>query len=281
MQLVTLFEREAESQDNVLSERLSALYGGRLCFLHPEQRRPFIIGNFVQTLDGIVSWNLPGWSSGGAISGFNGEDRFIMALLRSCADAVMVGAGTLRDDTGHVWTPGFIYPDLESDFMDLRRHLGKSHRGPLNVIVSGSGRIDLKEKVFSTDGVTTVILTTRQGNERLEKDYGKRLAGVTEARVLPGQEELNPGDIASILHSEYGAELILNEGGPRLFSAFLRTRLCDELFLTVAPHIGGNLAPRPHFAEWASFGPSDAPSGALITVKRPAIGSHLYLRYRL
>jgi hypothetical protein len=117
MQLVTLFEREAESQDNVLSERLSALYGGRLCFLHHEQRRPFIIGNFVQTLDGIVSWNLPGWSSGGAISGFNGEDRFIMALLRSCADAVMSGPLDLSIRTWNqtLWISGGISANLIAD----------------------------------------------------------------------------------------------------------------------------------------------------------------------
>jgi len=279
MQLITLFEEEEGSRSNVLSEKLSALYGGPLDFYSPKKERPLIVGNFVQTLDGIISWKIPGWSSGGAISGSNAEDRFIMALLRSCADAVMVGAGTLRDDPGHVWTPDFIYPNLGQDCTNLRRHLGKS-RHPLNVIVSGSGRIDLRETVFSAEGVKTVILTTRQGNERLEHDYGKALAGVTEVRVLPGEEALDPRDISSILHTEYGTDLILNEGGSQLFSAFLRARLCDELFLTVAPQIGGNLTPRPHFAEWASFGPSDAPSCSLITVKRPARGSHLYLHYR-
>jgi len=280
MQLITLFEEEAGSRSNVLSEKLSALYDGPLGLCNHKKERPLIVGNFVQTLDGVISWKIPGWSSGGAISGSNDEDRFIMALLRSCVDAVMVGAGTLRDDPGHVWTPEFIYPNLGQDFTDFRRHLGKPHRHPLNVIVSGSGRIDLRETVFSTEGVKTVILTTRQGNKRLEHDYGKALAGVTEARVLPGEEALDPHDISSILHTEYGTDLILNEGGAQLFSAFLRARLCDELFLTVAPQIGGNLAPRPHFAEWASFGPSDAPSSSLSTVKRPARGSHLYLRYR-
>ncbi|HKN86359.1 MAG TPA: dihydrofolate reductase family protein [Nitrospiraceae bacterium] len=280
MQLITLFEENAGSRANILSETLSALYDGPLAFRDHEKGRPLIISNFVQTLDGIISWNIPRWSSGGAISGSNDEDRFIMALLRSCADAVMVGAGTLRDDPGHVWTPEFIYPSLGQDFMDLRRHLGKPHCHPLNVMVSGSGRIDLREKVFSTDGVKTVILTTHQGKERLEHNYGKSLAALTEACVLPGEEELDPRDIASILQTKYGADLILNEGGAQLFSAFLRAGLCDELFLTVAPQIGGNLTPRPHFAEWARFEPSNAPRMSLVTVKRPAHGGHLYFRYR-
>jgi riboflavin biosynthesis pyrimidine reductase len=280
MQLTTLFEENSRSPTNALSEKLSALYDGPLAFRDHEKGCPLIVGNFVQTLDGIISWKIPGWASGGAISGSNDEDRFIMALLRSCADAVMVGVGTLRDDPGHVWTPEFIYPSLGQEFMDLRRHLSKPHRYPLNVLVSGSGRIDLGEKVFSTDGVKTVILTTRQGRERLERDYEKTLTAMTETCVLPGEEELDPRDIVSILHTKYGVNLILNEGGAQLFSAFLRARLCDELFVTVAPQIGGNLPPRPHFAEWASFRPSDAPWMSLVTVKRPAQGSHLYLRYR-
>lgn len=282
MHLITIFERSLESHPNVLSEKLSALYDGPLRFCLNQNGRPLIIGNVVQTLDGIMSWNIPGLSGGGAISGFNDEDRFIMALLRSCADAVMVGAGTFREETGHVWTPGFIYPSLEQEFIHFRTCLGKSHRNPLTVIVSGSGRINLEERAFATEDVKTVILTTSKGAERLKHDYGKRLAEVTEAHVLPGhEEELNPHHITSILHGQYGVNLLLNEGGARLFSAFLRERLMDELFLTVAPQIGGDAIPRPHFAEGASFGPSDAPSGRLTTVKRPEKGSHLYLRYQL
>jgi riboflavin biosynthesis pyrimidine reductase len=280
MHLVTIFERGWGLSPNLLSEQLSTLYGSSLGFRVKENQRPLIIGNFVQTLDGIISWKMPGISDGGTISGFNDEDRFIMALLRSCADAVIVGAGTLRDDTGHVWTPGFIYPKLEQEFVRFRKHLGKSHGNPLTVIVTGSGRINLGERVFSMQGVKTVILTTHTGGGRLENDYGQALAEITDMHVLPGETALDPHDITSILQSEYGAKLILNEGGAQLFSAFLRARLIDELFLTVAPQIGGNATHRPHFAEEISFGPSDAPSGCLITVKRPENGSHLYCRYQ-
>lgn len=155
MRLVTLFERRSELSPNLLSEELSTLYDGSLGFHAKENGRPLIIGNFVQTLDGIISWKIPGASDGGAFSGFNGEDRFIMALLRSCADAVIVGVGTLRDDTGHIWAPGFIYPQLEQAFVHVRKHLGKSHGNPLTVIVTGSGRVNLRERVFSTEGVKT------------------------------------------------------------------------------------------------------------------------------
>ena len=55
-----------------------------------------MIGNFVSTLDGIVSFLIPGKEGGGEISGHDEADRFIMGLLRASADAVMVGVGTLH-----------------------------------------------------------------------------------------------------------------------------------------------------------------------------------------
>ncbi|MGH7231976.1 MAG: hypothetical protein ACREJU_11555, partial [Nitrospiraceae bacterium] len=83
MKLLTIFERELASLSNpYLSGTMAALYGGDLVFSGAPNGRPVIIGNFVQTLDGIISLKIPGQSGGGEISGFNEEDRFIMALLR-------------------------------------------------------------------------------------------------------------------------------------------------------------------------------------------------------
>jgi hypothetical protein len=66
--------------------------------------RPYVIGNFVSTIDGVVSFEIPGESGCGDISGFNEADRFIMGLLRASVDAVIVGAGTLREVApGHLW----------------------------------------------------------------------------------------------------------------------------------------------------------------------------------
>ncbi len=91
--LESLYDMERDS-DLLLPPDLAALYG-RLQFpLHPG--RPYVIGNFVSTLDGVVTLNAPGQSGGGPISGFNPHDHLVMGLLRAVADAVIVGAGTLR-----------------------------------------------------------------------------------------------------------------------------------------------------------------------------------------
>jgi riboflavin biosynthesis pyrimidine reductase len=284
MKITALFDHmTGTTGEGLLSDSLAALYGGQLDFTSQPNGRPLIIGNFVQTLDGIVSFKIPDLSGGGVISGGNEEDRFIMGLLRACADAVIVGKRTLHEDPGHVWTPDFIYPPLAEQFVELRTSLGKKSPHPLNVIVSGSGQINAAEKVFWTSGIRALILTTKRGQAHLFRQGGPPLSPTTEVRVLPGKDALEPHDVASTLYTEYGINLLLHEGGPTFFSAFLTARLVDELFLTMAPQIAGSglLRERPAFAVAANFGVEDALHGTLLSVKRPSTGSHLYLRYHL
>lgn len=284
MKIITLFERTTPlTEHSLLPEAITAFYDGGLVFSPRPNGRPLIIGNFVQTLDGIVSLKIPHQSGGGVISGSNEEDRFIMALLRACADAVMVGTGTLHEDSGHLWTPDFIYPPMAEQFVELRTRLGKKSPRPLTVIVSGSGHINLAERVFWTTGVQALILTTARGQAHLSRQYEPTLSPTTEVRILPGEDALRPLDIASTLYGEYGVKLLLHEGGPTFFSAFLTTHLVDELFLTIAPEIVGSglLKERPSFAVAVNFAAKEALQAYLLSVKQPYSGSHLYLRYRL
>jgi hypothetical protein len=85
--LETLYEVDRGSE-------LRDVYG-RLAF-PPHQGRPYVIGNFVTSLDGVASLQVAGQAGGGPISGFNPRDHLVMGLLRAAADAVIVGAGTLR-----------------------------------------------------------------------------------------------------------------------------------------------------------------------------------------
>ena len=87
--LETLFE-VGHGHPLPLPDELTRLYGS----LHFPTHRPYILGNFVTTLDGVVSLGNQKGSGGGDISGFNEQDRMVMGLLRAIADAVIVGAGT-------------------------------------------------------------------------------------------------------------------------------------------------------------------------------------------
>src|SRR5205807_1780211 len=120
-----------------LPAALATIYGGTLGFTAPR-----LYANFVSSVDGVVSLGHEHPSSGGAISGGSLADRFVMGLLRACADAVLIGAGTLRGSPGHVWTPGHVYPPGADHFTELRHHhLGRS-LDPVLCVVTASGDLD-------------------------------------------------------------------------------------------------------------------------------------------
>jgi len=84
-----------------------------------------VFSNFVTSIDGVATLGET-QSAGSVLSAKNPGDRFLMALLRACADVVLLGAGTLRSTPGHLWTAGHVYPALAESFAGLRRSLGRS-----------------------------------------------------------------------------------------------------------------------------------------------------------
>src|SRR6185436_12118032 len=174
--LETLYEAR-HGRELPLPPKLARLYG-RLR-LPLARSHPYVFSNFVTTLDGVVSLNVKGHASGGDISGFSAQDRMVMGLLRALADVVIVGAGTLGVDRHHVWTAEGIFPALADEYRGLRAALGK--RGPpLNVIVSGSGRVDLGLPVFASGEVPALIVTTSAGVKRLRR---QKTPGSVEIRA--------------------------------------------------------------------------------------------------
>src|SRR5207237_9441590 len=108
-------------------------------------------------------------ASGGDSSGFDKHDTAVMGLLRAIADAVVVGAGTLRS-TGprHIWTAEYIHRDLADDYRALRRSLGKLGP-PLNVIVTRSGELELTRRLFQSGEVPVLIVTGEPGAKVLRQ----------------------------------------------------------------------------------------------------------------
>ncbi len=275
MQIITLYERE-EPKEQFLTPELQRLYGGDLSFPKPDSNRPYVIGNFVETMDGVVSFRIPGRSGGGEISGGSDEDRLVMGLLRSVSDAVLVGSRTFHEDPGHVRIPAFIYPKAKDLYAELRRKLGKPAL-PLNVILTASGKLDLNEPTFHTEGLPTAIMTTNEGASRIASDHGD-ISHIT-VRSTGEAGCTTPGAILKILANEFGIRLLLHEGGPTIFGQFIAAKMIDELFLTLAPQIAGrqSLAQRPGIAGEALFSPEMAPWFGLRSIKRA--GNHLLLRY--
>jgi len=271
--LETLYDA-ASGDDIPLPAELAARYG-RLSFARCPDG-PYVISNFVTTLDGVVSLGIPGQSGGGEISGFNEHDRMVMGILRAVADAVVVGAGTLRAVPRHLWTAEYVYPPLADAYRELRASTGRSEP-PLNVIVTARGEIDLDLPVFHSPEVTPVIVTTRHGGRSVRA----RSAPAHLIVIEESDEPIRAQHILRAIASARSCRLILVEGGPVLLGDFLADRCVDELFLTVAPQIAGRdkASERPGLVSGRSFAPEHAIWGTLVGVKRGE--SHLFLRYRL
>ncbi len=277
----TLFERDENLGESLLPADLRIQYGGDLRFPSVAAERLYVAANFVSTLDGVVSFDIPGKSGGAQISGGNEADRFIMGLLRASADGVLVGASTVDAvSPTHLWIAEFAYPAAAEVYAYYRREVLKKPLHPLIIIVSGRGRLNLNRSIFHTGGINVLIVTSEIGRETLRRDGADRLPS-THIQELPGVGgTLDPRAITRMLGNEFSVKLLVHEGGPTLFGSFLGAGLVDELFLTIAPQIAGRSRKnqRPGLIANTEFDPGTAPWLNLLSVRQHA--SHLYLRYQ-
>ncbi len=270
--LETLFDA-ARGDDLPLPVELASLYGP---LRFPSAGgRPYVIGNFVSTIDGVTSHSADGPEGKISVGGPNPHDRAVMGLLRSVADAVIVGAGTLRSVPRHLWTAEGLFPPLAGACRRLRSALGKDDH-PLNVIVTARGEIDPGLPVFRSGAVRTMVVSTPEGARRMRGNglppsvpiEDAACAGVIGARA-----------ILSAVARGRGGTIFLGEGGPRLMGDFLAGNCLAELFLTLAPQVAGRdgSVDRPGLAAGKLFAPERPLRADLAGVKRA--GSHLFLRY--
>jgi riboflavin biosynthesis pyrimidine reductase len=260
-----------------LPPRLARRYGSDLA-IALRADRPTFVANFVTTLDGVVAFDTAGRTGGREVSGGFPPDRFLMGLLRATADAVLVGAGTVRSGAGHVWTADHVHPPAAGDYAAWRAAIGLATPQPTTIVVSASGEIDPRHPGFNRPDVPVLVVTTRAGAGRLERSGLPR--NVDVAAIAGAGKSIDMTSLASLLAGR-GVELVLCEGGPTLFGGLVETGLVDELFLTVAPQIAGRSTghPRLSLVEGLGFEPGATPWATLSSVLRA--GDHLFLRYTL
>jgi len=246
--------------DAVLPADLAALYGGDLSL-----PADVLYANCISSLDGVVSLVAP-QGAGRTLRGRCDADRLVMGLLRFLADAVVIGAGTLRADRGHLWIAGYI----DRERADRYRSLGRGE--PRLVVVTASGELDPAERALQAGAL---VLTTDAGAGHL----GRRLPAACTVRAL-GPGPLGSATIVTAVRAE-GHRRLLAEAGPRLLARLAADRALDELFLTLSPVLAGRRSGdgRLGLVEGASFLPGDGRWARLRSLR--AAGSHLFLRYDL
>jgi riboflavin biosynthesis pyrimidine reductase len=282
MRLVrTLIDCDKEYTEPALPQELRELYDGDLHFRTSPASRPFVFANFASTLDGVVSYEIEGKSGGSTISNSDPADRFIMGLLRASADAVIVGAQTVRDvGIKSLWIPEDSYPDAKHLYAEYRVNTLHKPEYPLLVVVSGTGRLGLERAIFRTPAVRTVVITTSAGREELTRRGATSLGSVEIHALSSNSDGIAPPAILQLLQSHFGVKTLLHEGGPTLFGQFLAAGAIDELFLTLSPQIAGRKGDviRPAIVQGVQFVPDSAPWLQMLSVKERA--AYLYLRYR-
>lgn len=237
--------------------------------------RPHVVANFASTIDGVTSLGPGDPSGGGQVTGRDPHDRLVLGLLRAVADAVIVGAGTLRASPRHRWTAARAVPGLAREFEALRSALGRTGP-PLTVVVSATGSLDLGLPVFSSGEAPVLIVTSSDGGRRLRSM--PRPAGV-EVAVVATDDRVPAAEVLGRLAAHRATDRVVVEGGPHLMGDFLAERCLDELFLTLAPQVAGRVAPgdRLGLVAGRTLAPDHRTWGRLRSVKRG--GSHLFLRY--
>ena len=244
---------------------LAELYGGGIGL-----DEPCVIANFVQSLDGVVAVRrLP---RSHALLGDESEaDRFVLALLRACCDAIVVGSGTLLASPKGTWRIDKAYPEAADALLELRRWRALPEQ-PLLAIVTTGASLDPAHPVLERGAL---VLTTEDAAPMLAE-------AVPEASTVVA---VNDGDIVDLATAvevlrEQGCSTILSEAGPTVFTELVASRLVDELFLTVSPVLAGRgLTTRLGLVEGIELLPDTRVAGRLRSVR--AHGSHLFLRYGL
>lgn len=223
-------------------------------------KRPFVYVNMAMTADGKItsaSREYPVFTSA--------FDRRNMDRLRAEADAILVGAGTLRADD-----PPLQVRDAE--LQAHRRSLGKPD-ALLEVLVTATARIDPGSRfVREDDGIPRVLATT----EIVSEDVLRGIPRWVEVWRV-GAASVNLPQLLSRL-SARGVARLLVEGGGELNWSFVREGLVDEIFVTVAPSLlGGRSAPT--LLEGEGFSMDRRVPLRLLSVDRQ--GDELYCRYEV
>jgi riboflavin biosynthesis pyrimidine reductase len=229
-----------------------------------------VYANFVSSIDGVVTLGANP-SAGSVISGKSPADRFVMGLLRACADAVVLGAGTLRATPGHLWTPAHVYPALATEFTALRSALGRSAE-PALVVLTGSGELDFSHPALVRGAI---VMTTSPGAKKI----GSRLPASCELVVLGKGKSLDVGKVVGELR-ERGLDVLLSEAGPHVTGQLVGEGLLDEVFLTLSPVLAGrDREKRLGMVEGIELLPENGAWSKLLSARQHR--DYLFLRYRV
>ena len=191
----------------------------RLYAYPPAPGRPWVRANFVASADGAATVQ-------GRSGGLSGEaDREVFSVLRSLADVILAGAGTVRAEK---------YRPVHDHEAQAGLRAGRAPTPPI-AVVTGSLDLDPDDPLLTEAPAwaRTILLTT----EAAPAD--RRTAAARHADVVvAGRDMLSAESIITAL-ADRGHRRVLVEGGPHLLGQIAAAGMLDELCLTLSPLLAG------------------------------------------
>jgi riboflavin-specific deaminase-like protein len=192
-------------------------------------QRPFVSLNAAVSIDGKIAT-----AERQKLRFGSRQDRALMEELRTRADGVLIGRGTLETDD-----PPLLIRDPA---LQERRRCEKGQPHPINIAVCSELLAGLDEADFCRCVDTTKYLFTTPKAPPDRVAAAQAFARVFVAGVdASGRVDL--GDVMRRL-SALGVHRLLLEGGGELNFSMLERGFVDEIYLTVCPFVfGGRDAP--------------------------------------
>jgi 5-amino-6-(5-phosphoribosylamino)uracil reductase len=160
----------------------------------------------------------------------NAADLDRVDAVRASCDAILVGAGTVRNDNPRLLVHSKVRRDERT-----ARGLAPS---PIRVTVTERVELDASADLFTTGDTETLVYVA----SRRVVDAGSRLGSL--ATVVDGGDPIEMRTISEDLAAR-GVQRLMVEGGGQVHTQFLTDNLADELQLVVAPlFVGDSRAPR-------------------------------------
>lgn len=241
--------------DQSLAEMIDGLELSRDADLAGASPRPYVALNMISTADGRAA------IGGRTATIGNRADRELFHGLRGVVDAVMAGAGTVRDERY-----GRMVRDAARRERRNRRGLAAE---PLACVVSGRLALSPDLPLLAAPEARVAIVTASAG--RVE---GAR-ADIEYVRC--GRDGIvNLTEALAELGRRFSVRTLLCEGGPHLNADLLQAGLVDELFLSLAPKLASGTE-----ALTIVTGPEVSPPVELELRSAFEAESFLFLRYRV
>lgn len=223
---------------------------------YPSGGTSWLRANMVSTLDGAAQHD------GRSQPISSATDMRIFGTLRGLADAVVVGAETVRQE-------GYRPPRVREAFAERRAAAGQPV-APAIAVVSASLDLDFTLPLFTAPPVPTLVVTGAAAPT--DRVAAAEKAGAVVVFAGDGAV-VEPERVAPAL-AERGLTRLLTEGGPRLLGQFVAAGALDELCLTVSPMLTAGDAQR---IAWGSA--VEVPSRFVLASVLEEAG-FLFTRYR-